>query len=767
MAQSVEPIELSQTARERYLRYAMSVITARALPDVRDGLKPVQRRILYVMETVLHLRADGQPKKSAQVVGRVMGEYHPHGDSAIYEALVRMAQPWALRYPLIEGQGNFGAITGDSAAAFRYTEAKLRSLATSLMETLKEDTVPFRPTYDAKTTEPEVLPTPAPLLLLNGSTGIAVGMATNIPPHNLEEVIKATISLIDKPDTSVAQLTRTVKGPDFPTGGEILSTKAELREIYETGRGSIKVRGTYTVETVQPKGKRVPRVSLVIDSIPYGSTTAQVLSKIKDLVDTRKLPGIEHVSDQTDAKGVRLVLQLESGADPELLMGAIYKYSNLETSYGMNLTCLLPTPTGVGRPAVCNLKELLQAWLDFRFEVVTRSIEFRKARLEERIHILEGLQKVLGNVDAAIKLIRAAKDKADAREKLCAKYKLDDLQANAVLEIQLYRLAQLEVKKIKDELTEKSKERDRLARLLKGQKPRWDLIKDELQAFAKAHGDRKRLTKIVAPDEDEGTFDATLLIKKEDTHVLLSREGRLRRQRALDSVDKVRLREGDALLCVIQGATTENAAVFTNFGSAYVFPLHQAPATTGYGDPIQKFFSFKDGEKVVSATSLDPRLVTVEASALLVATAKGQILRVPLSLHNEPSTRAGRKLARLAKGDEVVSVDVVGVDDEGEVLVATSKGNATKLALADVPLLSAAGKGRRAARLGKQETLVAATGADKLVLETTRGSEDSVLSRHLSRGEIGGKLQEVKQRGGWTRALPKLDLFELVEEGEE
>jgi len=766
MAQSIEPIELSQTARERYLRYAMSVITSRALPDARDGLKPVQRRILYVMETVLHLRAEGQFKKSAQVVGRVMGEYHPHGDSAIYEALVRMTQNWALRYPLIDGQGNFGAITGDSAAAFRYTEAKLLPLASSLMEVLKEDTVAMRPTYDAKTSEPEVLPTPAPLLLLNGSTGIAVGMATNIPPHNMEEISKATIALIDKPETSVAQLLRSVKGPDFPTGGQVLSTKADLKQIYETGRGSIKVRGTYTVETVQPKGKRVPRVSLVIDSIPYGTTTAQVLSKIKDLVDARKLPGIEHVSDQTDAKGVRLVLQLETGADPELLMAAVYKYSNLETSYGINLTCLLPTPTGVGRPGVCNLKEMLQAWLDFRFDVVTRSITYRKQRLEERIHILKGLAKVLGNVDAAIKLIRAAKDKADAREKLCAKYKLDDVQANAVLEIQLYKLAKLEVQRIKDELEEKSKERDRLARLLKGTKPRWDLIKRQLTAFTKAFGDRKRRTEIVAPDEEEA-FDATLLIKKEDTHVCLSREGRLRRQRALEDMEKVRLREGDELLAVIQGSTVANAAVFTNYGFAYVFPLHQAPSTTGYGDPIQKFFSFKDGEKVVAATSLDPRLVTVETSAILAVTAGGQILRVPLELHSEPSTRAGRKLIRLAKGDEVAAVVIVPADDEGHVIVATSKGNATKLALGEVPLLSAAGKGRRCAKLKKGEQVVAATASKKLRMETTRGSEESLLAKNLSRGEIGGGLQEVKQRGGWRRAFPNLDLFELPEDEEE
>ena len=767
MAQTVEPIELSQTARERYLRYAMSVITARALPDARDGLKPVQRRILYVMEAVLHLRADGQHKKSAQVVGRVMGEYHPHGDSAIYEALVRMAQPWALRYPLIEGQGNFGAITGDSAAAFRYTEAKLRPLASSLMEVLKEDTVAMRPTYDAKTTEPEVLPTPAPLLLLNGSTGIAVGMATNIPPHNLEEITKATVALIDNPDTSVAQLTRTVKGPDFPTGGEVLSTHADLRAIYETGRGSIKLRGTYSVETEQPKGKRVPRVSLVIDSIPYGSTTAQILAKIKELVDSRKLPGIEHVSDQTDAKGVRLVLALESGADPELLMSAVYKYSNLETSYGMNLTCLLPTPTGVGRPGVCNLKELLQAWLDFRFDVVTRSITYRKARLEERIHILEGLSKVLGNVDAAIKLIRGAKDRADARDKLCAKYKLDDVQANAVLEIQLYRLAKLEVKKVKDELEEKSKERDRLARLLKGTKPRWDLIKTQLQEFTKSFGDRKRRTKIVAPDEEEGGFDATLLIKKEDTHVLLSREGRVRRQRALEDLEKVRLREGDELLAVVQGCATANAVVFTNFGSAYVFPMHQAPATTGYGDPIQKFFAFKDGERLVAAASLDPRLVSVEDSALLAVTAQGQVLRVPLGLHQDPSTRAGRKLLRLAKGDELVAVEVVPAGDEGHVLLATSKGNAAKLPFADVPLLSAAGKGRRGAKLAKQEQVVAATARPKLTLETTRGSTDSLLARNVSKGEVGGGLQEVKQRGGWRRAVPTLDLFELPEQEQE
>ncbi|MCO5172342.1 MAG: DNA topoisomerase 4 subunit A [Planctomycetes bacterium] len=764
MVETIESIELPDTARERYLRYAMSVITSRALPDVRDGLKPVQRRILYAMEVDLGLRPDQKPVKSAKVAGLVMSNYHPHGDQAIYDAMVRMAQPFALRYPLVHGQGNFGAITGDNAAALRYTEAKLAPLGHELMTTLGEGTVPFRANYDGTGQEPEVLPTPVPLLLLNGSTGIAVGMATNIPPHNLREVVKATTALIDNPEASVTQLLRSVKGPDFPTGGEVLSTKEELRQIYETGRGTVKLRGTYKVEETQAEGQRVKRRWLVITSIPYGSTTAQILSKIKDLLEAKKLPQVGHIADQTTADaGLRIVLELKPDADPTLIAAALYKLTPLETTYGVNLTCLFPTRGPVGRPEVANLKSILRAWLDFRFDVVTRSITFRRDRLLERIHLLEGFAVVLADVNDAVKLVRAARDREDARQRLMKRFELDEAQADAVLELRLYRLAQLEVKKVQEELAEKRAEVKRLEKLLAAPKPRWDLIKKELEEYAARHGDARQ-TRIIGGEDEAHEFDPSALVRREDTHVLVSRDGRLKRVKQLGDPSKVRLREDDELLAVVQGSTIAQVALFTNRGAGYVMAIHDVPPTAGFGEPVQKFFNFGDGERVVAALSLDPRLAPAPGpeALLVVVTAQGNVARVPLDAHREPSTRAGRRFVKLAEGDEVVAVEVPAGK---HLLVATARGNALRAPLADVPTLAGAGKGKRAVALEKGDALVGATTRPSLPVETTRGAHDEVVAKDVRLGALGDEPVAVKQRGGFRRALPAPpELIELPEQ---
>ncbi len=770
MAETIEQIELPDTARERYLRNAMSVITSSALPDVSDGLKPVQRRILYAMEVDLGLgRPDARPMKSSKVIGPVLGNYHPHGDQAIYDAMVRMAQPFSLRYPLVQGSGNFGAITGDNAAAIRYTEARLAPLGHELMGTLDEGTVPFRANYDGTGQEPEVLPTPLPMILLNGSTGIAVGMATNIPPHNLREVVKATTTLIDNPEATVPQLLRSIKGPDFPTGGEVLSTKEDLRQLYETGRGTIKLRGTYKVEETQGERQRVPRRSLVITSIPYGSTTAQIISKVKDLLEAKKLPQVGHIADQTTAQdGVRIVLELKPDAEPTLIAAALYKLTPLETSYGVNLTCLYPTGGPAGRPEQAGLKTILRAWLDFRFDVVTRSITFRRDRLLERIHILRGFAVVLADVNDAVKLVRAAKDREDARQRLMKRFKLDEVQADAVLELRLYRLAQLEVEKVTTELKEKQAEVKRLEKLLATDKPRWDLIKKELEELAERFGKGdSRQTKIVGGDDEAHEFDPTALVRREDTHVIVSRDGRLRRVKQLGDPSKIRLREEDELLAVVQGSTLSQVALFTNQGGGYVMAIHDVPPTAGFGEPVQKFFSFGDGERVVAVVSLDARLVPAAGTeaTLVVATAQGNVARVPLDAHREPSTRAGRRFVKLAEGDEVVAVELPAPGAR-HLLVATSKGNALRVTLDDVPALAGAGKGKRAVTLAKNEALIGATTRPKLLVETTRGAHDDVAMKDLKVGALGDEPVAIKQRGGFKRALPPpLELVELPELG--
>ena len=769
MVETIEQIELPDTARERYLRYAMSVITSRALPDVRDGLKPVQRRILYAMEVDLGLgRPDARPMKSSKVIGPVLGNYHPHGDQAIYDAMVRMAQPFSLRYPLVQGSGNFGAITGDNAAAIRYTEARLAPLGHELMGTLDEGTVPFRANYDGTGQEPEVLPTPLPMILLNGSTGIAVGMATNIPPHNLREVVKATTLLIDNPEATVPHLLRSIKGPDFPTGGELLSSKEDLRQLYEGGRGTFKLRGTYKVEETQGERQRLPRRSLVITSIPYGTTTAQVIAKVKDLLESKKLPQVGHISDQTTAKdGVRIVLELKPDVEPTLIAAALYKLTPLETTYGVNLTCLFPTGGPAGRPEQVGLKAILRAWLDFRFDVVTRSITFRRDRLLERIHILQGFAVVLADVNDAVKLVRAAQDREDARQRLMKRFKLDHDQAEAVLELRLYRLAQLEVTKVTQELKEKQAEVRRLEKLLAADKPRWDQIKKELEEQAERFGKGdSRQTKIVGGDDEAHEFDPSALVRREDTHVLLTRDGRLRRVKHLGDPAKVRLREEDELLAVAQGSTLSQVALFTNQGGAYVMAIHDVPPTAGFGEPVQKFFNFADGERVVAVVSLDARLAPAsgEEATLVVATAHGNVAQVPLDAHREPSTRAGRRFVKLVEGDEVVTVELPEAGAR-HLLVATAKGNALRLPLADVPALAGVGKGKRALALEKGDRLVGATTRPKLHLETTRGARDDLALKNVRLGALGDAPAAIKQRGGFKRALPTLGVVDLPELG--
>ncbi|MBL4846411.1 MAG: DNA topoisomerase 4 subunit A [Planctomycetes bacterium] len=772
MAETTQTVELAAATKERFIRYAVSVITSRALPDIRDGLKPVHRRILYAMQHDLRLRPDGKHMKSAKVVGQVMGNYHPHGDSAIYEAMVRMAQDHSLRYPLVDGQGNFGAVTGDNAAAQRYTEAKLTPLGAALMETLDEDTVEVRPTYDEATTEPVSLPTPLPLLLLNGSSGIAVGMATNIPPHNMRETLKACVTLIDKPESTVAQLMRSIKGPDFPMGGELLATRDEILAVYERGHGSLKLRGTYHEEEGEKETARqrvVPRY-LVIDSIPYGTNTQQITSKVGELIDNKKLPGVIDVSDQTtEETGLRVVLEVDQEADAALIMAAVYRLTPLQTSFGVNLTALVPGQVGeVAQPKRhLNLKTILRVWLDSRLVTYTRALQFRKRKLDERIHILEGYLTVMSKLDDAIKIVRKAKDKADARVKLMKRFKLDELQANAVLEIQLYRLAQLEIQKLQDELKIKAKESKRLGRLLKSKKLRWAEIKKELQGYIKAYSKDKRRTRLVADDE-EHTFDPNALIRREDTHVIVTKAGRIKRIRRVDDFEKVRVQKNDEIEFVVQGSTLACVLFLTSTGACYTLRINDVPSTTGFGEPIQAFFKFTDGERVIQVISSDPRLLMSPERGLVVASSGGNIARCSIESYLEPSTKAGRRYAKLSKGERVVGVEAPE-EDVKTVILASIRGRALCVDLKEIPILAGLGRGRRALVLDKkkEDGLVGMTTRKNLVLETTRGGTTSLTRRTVPKGTLGSKGKEVMTRYYFRNAvLPTWELYELPEDEE-
>src|SRR2546430_3594674 len=481
---------LHEEARRRYLNYALSVITSRALPDVRDGLKPVQRRIIYGMFQDHRLTHEAKYQKCAKVVGTIMGQYRPHGDVAIYDALVRMAQDVSLRYPLVDGHGNFGSLDGDAAAAMRYTECRLAALAAELVQELAKRTIDYRPNYDGTQFEPIVIPARLPQLLMNGTTGIAVGMATNIPPHNLTELCDALIDLSRHKDLEVKDLLKHIKGPDFPTGGQILNSKSELRQIYETGQGSVRVRGEWRLEEMPRGGRQV-----VVTSIPYTINKSNLVMKFGDLVRERKLTPLVDVRDES-TKDVRIVLEIKRDADPELVMAYLYKHTPLQTNFGVNLTCLVPTDNPeIGTPKRLDLKSILRYFLDFRFQVVTRRFEFDLAEVQRRLHILEGFEKVYDALDEMLKIIRKSEGKDDAAQKLTRRFKLSEEQADAILEMKLYRLARLEILVIQKELKEKRAEQRSLKQLLASDRARWAVVREEIAEIQKTYADKRR-TKI-------------------------------------------------------------------------------------------------------------------------------------------------------------------------------------------------------------------------------------------------------------------------------
>ncbi len=739
--------DLKAAAEERYLSYALSVITSRALPDVRDGLKPVQRRILYAMYQNLRLTAGARPRKSAAVVGEVLGKYHPHGDQAAYEAMVRMAQPFALRYPLVHGEGNFGSLDGDSAAAMRYTEARLTALAEEMLADLGADTVPFRQNYDSTLDEPIVLPSAIPQLLMNGSTGIAVGMATNIPPHNLREIVAALLAMIDEPDLGVKGLVKHLKAPDFPTGGEILNSKKELRDIYETGQGAVRLRGEYTEEAL-PRGKR----QIVVTSLPYMVNKAELVEQIAQEIIARKLPLVTDVRDES-TDDVRIVLELKADASADAAMAYLYKHTALQTNFNVNLTCLLPADNpAVGQPARVTLADLCRQFLDFRMVVVTRRLEHEKRQLEARLHILDALAKIYDDLDRAIRIIRKAESRADAAAKLMDEFRLDEVQANAILEIRLYQLARLEIDKIRAERTEKKKRLKEIEALLAKPRERWKLVRSELETVAEKYGDARR-TKIGGGEEL--AYDPEAYIVHEEATVLLSRDGWLKRVREVKDPTSTRLREGDALAAMLPGTTRDRLVLYSTKGSIYVLRVADVPATTGYGEPVQSLLKFGDGEHVAvarllrdSGTAEQGALPGLEPKAVLVATKRGYGFRFEPDLTE--TTRAGRRFARVGDDDEVVGVEpILGPI----VIVATARGKMLRFGLDEVAELSGPGRGVILMRLGKEadDRVVGAVALPKdgtFVVVAPDGGERKLVPGDVPAGRRAQTGQKVVKRGG-------------------
>ena len=799
VAERILTTDLGAEAEGRYLNYALSVITSRALPDIRDGLKPVQRRLLYAMSQNLRLAGDARPRKSAAVVGEVLGKYHPHGDQAAYDAMVRLAQPFSLRYPLVQGEGNFGSLDGDGAAAMRYTEAKLAPLSDELFRDLAGATIPYRPNYDATLDEPVVLPSAIPQLLLNGASGIAVGMATNIPPHNFGEVVRALLAMIDDPGVTTAGLLRYIKGPDFPTGGEILTPKRELRAIYEKGHGAIKLRGQWKVET-RPRGKR----QVVVTSLPYAVNKAQLVEKIAELVGGRKLPQVVDVRDES-TDDVRIVLELKGDASVDLAMAYLCRHTPLQTSVTVNLTCLVPTATPeVGQPLRATLSDLCRHFLDFRLEVVTKRFAHELAELEKRLHVLAGLAVIADDLATVIRLIRAAASRKDARTALMQRFALDEVQADAILDIRLYQLARLEVEKIQTEREEKERRAAELRALLNDEPARWQVIRDELEALGAKYGDRRR-TALRAGEQL--AYDPEAYIVHEEATVILSRDGWIKRVREFKDSTGTRLREGDAVQAVLQGTTRDRIAVFTSKGGVYVLRSNAVPATTGYGEPVQTLFNFQDGERVVAAhlfreegfrdaaagrdeqpvaqaeengdvaqsteqsdlfTCPSEQGATAEPAGppkngdqadgaargpvFLLATARGMGFR--FRPNAEETTRNGRRIARLAADDEVVSV---GPADGAQTVCATAAGRLLAFATEETGELSGAGRGVILMRLDSDDRLVGALTAKPGVsvsVLTTDGRERKIPPRDLPQGRRAGRGTRVVKRARLAGITP-------------
>ena len=752
-------VPLHEAAQARYLNYALSVITSRALPDVRDGLKPVQRRILYTMWQQ-NLTADVKHRKSAKVVGDVMGNYHPHGDSAIYDALVRMAQPFSLRVPLVDGSGNFGSLDDDPPAAMRYTECRLARISDEILQEIEQQTVPFRPNYDGTRNEPVVLPARLPNLLVNGATGIAVGMATNIPPHNLGEVCAALIRLLDNQELSSAQLARTIKGPDFPTGGHILNSPDELRDIYKTGQGTLRIRGTWE-KGPSSRGSKI----VYITSIPYGVIKSQLADAIGEIVNSRKMPHLVDVRD-VSTDDVRIELELKASADENLVMAYLFKHTQLQTTFAVNMTCLVPTENEqVGRPERLELHQLLWYFLDFRLKVLTARLEHELENLKRRIHILEGFEKVFDALDEIIKIIRKSDGKADSAEKIMKRFSLDAQQTDAILELKLYRLARLEILVIQQELAEKRKRARQISTLLKDEEGRWKLVRQELEEIQNKYGKTNpRRTRI--EEAEEVAYSAESFIVEEDNVVIVSRDGWVKRQKEVKDLSTTRLREGDSVLAAVAGSTRATMVFFSNFGVAYTSRIVDVPASTGYGDPVQKLFKLKDGEKIVAAFSLDPRVAKkIEAKKegdvppvhAIAITSDGYAMRFSLQPLVEASTRSGRRFARTADGAEVVNVGLT--TGEETVIAATANARALLTKAEEVNFLSGPGRGVILIKIDFPDDkviggIVSTGDRDLLTVETTRGSEQTISTTKYEVTGRGGKGKELMQRGGFTKVVP-------------
>ncbi|OGC84722.1 DNA gyrase subunit A [Candidatus Adlerbacteria bacterium RIFCSPHIGHO2_12_FULL_53_18] len=726
---------ISTEMREAYLDYAMSVITSRALPDVRDGLKPVHRRILYAMHR-MGLTSSARFRKSATVVGEVLGKYHPHGDSSVYDAMVKMAQEFAMRYPLVLGQGNFGSIDGDQAAAMRYTEAKMSSMAGELLRDLEKDTVEWRPNYDGSLKEPAVLPAAVPNILLNGTLGIAVGMATNIPPHNLRELSDALTHLIENPSATVEDLMHFVTGPDFPTGA-VAFNKRDLLHAYSTGKGGVVVRGV--AEIVEDKKGNY---QIVITSLPYRVNKAEMQIRIADLVHDKKIDGIKGLRDES-TRDIRVVVELKQGAQPQKVLNYLYKHTQLEDTFHFNMVMLVD-----GVPQTMSLKGILQEFIKHRQEVVKRRTQFDLSQAQAREHILLGLKKALDHIDEIIKTIRASKDVQDAHANLRSKFKFSELQATAILEMRLQKLANLERKKVEDELKEVQALIEELAALLKSEKKMLGVIKTEIADAAKKHGD-DRETKVVKGAAD--IINVEDLIADEEQVLVLTQGGYVKRtaptefrrqKRGGVGVIDLDTKEEDFVTNFLTTSTHSDLLFFTDLGKAYQIKMYDLPEgkRSTKGKAIVNFLSVGDKEKVSSVLPMRKNQKQGE-KFLYMITKQGITKKVDATAFHDVR-RSGLIAMKLQKGDELIAALLVEKGDE--IFLSSAKGQSIKFKESDVRAMGRAAGGVRGMKLSSGDFIV---GAD-IVPKGAKDLEVLVVSRNGYGKTTPVKEYKVQKRGG-------------------
>jgi DNA gyrase subunit A len=725
----IEPIDIEEEIRSSFLDYAMSVIVARALPDVRDGLKPVHRRILWGMLEG-GLRPDRPTKKSARVVGDVMGKYHPHGGDAIYDALVRMGQDFSLRYPLIDGQGNFGSIEGHPPGAMRYTEARLGPLAMELVRDIEAETVEFIPNYSGEESEPTVLPARFPNLLVNGSAGIAVGMATNIPPHNLGEVIDGAVAAIDKPDITVRELMRHIKGPDFPTGGIIMGRDG-IKDYFETGRGSVRVRARVTVEE-DSRGRQ----KLVVTEVPYQVNPSRVAEKIEELRLSKRVPEIARVRNESSGRsGMRLVVELSRNANPQIVLNRLYKHTQLQESFGVIALALVDAV-----PRTLNLAEAIQHYIAHQVEVVTRRTRYELHKAEERDHIVEGLLVALANLDAVIKIIRGSADSDEARTKLMRQFKLSEIQANHILDMPLRRLTRLEREKLEEEHRELQETIKRLTALLKDPGKIRGVIKEELLEIKKRYADGRR-TELRA---DEGEIDIQDLVARQDVVITVSRAGYVKRLpietyrrqgRGGRGVRGATLKEEDVIAHVFTTTTHHWLLFFTNTGKVYRVKVHEVPegSRTARGVYASNLpgISLSGEEKVAAVIALEDY---DDANFLLFATKKGLVKKTALKEYDSP--RTGLAAINLRRGDELIGARLTGGKDH--IILVSRRGKGVRFEEKLVRPMGRQATGVMGMRVGSKDEVIAmaltSEGEDLVTITETGFGKRTSLGEYRPKG---------------------------------